>query len=74
MRVNVTLIKWRRAHKGYYVLRLVKFLTKDKKTQMEKWMNENCRFKWNIYFSIFTGSYCAFENEIDAVAFKLRWV
>lgn len=74
MKTNIKLLTWRRKHRGYYVLRLVRFLTKDKKKRMELWMSENCSFKWNIYFASFIGSYCAFENETDAVAFKLRWL
>ena len=74
MKTNIKLLNWRRKYRRYYVLRLVKFLTKDKKAQMESWLNENCSSKWNIYFSPYIGSYCAFESETDAMAFKLVWL
>jgi len=74
MKTNVKLLTWRRKHRGYYVFRLARFLTKDKKEKLELWMNENCSFKWDIYFKTFVGSYCAFESETDAMAFKLRWL
>jgi len=74
MKTNIKLLNWRRKHKEYHVLRLVRFLTKDKKENMESWLSENCSSNWSIYFSTFIGSYCAFENDTDAMAFKLRWL
>ena len=74
MKTNVKLLKWRREHKGYYMLRLARFIGKDKKENMELWLSENCSFNWDLYYSPYLKSYCAFENEIDAMAFKLRWL
>ena len=74
MKTNIKLLNWRRKYKGYRVLRLVRFLTTDKKENMESWLSENCSSDWNIYLSTYTGSYCAFESETDAMAFKLRWI
>jgi len=74
MKTNIKLLNWRRKHKGYRVLRLVRFLTTDKKENIESWLSENCSSDWNIYFSTYIGSYCACESETDAMAFKLRWI
>ncbi len=74
MKTNIKLLKWRQKHKGYYVLRLGGFLGKVKKEDMELWLSENCSSNWDFYHAQFLRSYCAFENEIDAVAFKLRWL
>lgn len=73
MKTNIKLLNWRREHKGYYVLRL-KWIHKAKKEDMESWLSDNCSFNWGVYYGPYTRSYCAFENEIDAVAFKLRWL
>lgn len=74
MKTNIRLLKWRREHEEYHMLRLVGFVSKDKKENMELWLSENCSFNWDLYFAPFRRSYCAFENQTDAMAFKLRWL
>lgn len=73
MKTNIKLLNWRRDHKGYCVLRL-KWIHKAKKEDMELWLSDNCSFNWSVFFGPYTRSYCAFENETDAVAFKLVWL
>ncbi len=72
MKIDNKLSEWRRKYKGYYILRLG-WISKNKKKEMEEWLGKNCSFDWSLHFSIIKG-YCAFLDEIDAMAFKLRWL
>ena len=74
MKTNIKLLKWRREKREYYMLRLEGFVGKSKKETMESWLSENCSFNWDLYYAPYKRSYCAFENETDAMAFKLRWL
>ena len=38
-------------------------------TEYDKWCKENCNDKYYVY----NETYVFFENEEDALAFKLRW-
>jgi len=41
---------------------------------MDSWLINNCFSDNNIYYTwILMRGYIAFEDEIDATAFKLRW-
>ena len=44
--------------------------------EMRQWCNDNIRYTWNIAvhgYNRYTVLYI-FDNEVDVVAFKLRWL
>ena len=71
-KVNIKLLHWRREHKEYCVLRL-KWIYGPKKIDMEQWVKDNCSSDCSLYHPPMSYSYFAFEDETEAMAFKLVW-
>ncbi len=68
------LIKWwsmerDRGWKSKYMISLPSKLIRNKSETIE-WLESNITGRWNIIWSF----WLEFENEIDVVAFKLRWM